>query len=327
MGESIMLILNQEDLLNAVTRNEIVDSVEQALRLYEEKNFHMPDRMHVDYGGNTLLLMPCFTQKSLGTKLVSLYPENEEKDLPILFGIMILNDGETGKPLAVLDGSALTALRTGAVGSVSIRHMTPEKVNTLGIVGAGVQGFHQSITACTQRDFKSIYVYDKFSEKADQLSEKLSKKLKDIEIIKARSAEELLKESEVVITATTSMEPVLPDDESLFLGKHIVGIGSYKPDMREFPKALYKNVKTMAVDTEHALMESGDLKVPLEKGWIQKNQIITLGKVITGKSPINYEEKGITVFKSVGMALFDLKVSEFIYQKARKKNLGSEVYF
>ncbi|HZX11460.1 MAG TPA: ornithine cyclodeaminase family protein, partial [Acidobacteriota bacterium] len=203
-----MLVLNQKDILNAVTRNEIVDSVEKALRMYEEKKFHMPDRMHVDYRGNTLLLMPCFTKKSMGTKLVSLYPQNEKKDLPVLFGVMVLNDGNTGKPLAVLDGSALTALRTGAVGSVSIRHMTSKKVSILGIVGAGVQGFHQTITACTQRDFKSVYVYDKFSEKSDQLIEKLLKKLKNIKVKKAKKAEELLEEAEVVITATTSTEPV-----------------------------------------------------------------------------------------------------------------------
>ena len=83
----------------------------------------------------------------------------------------------------------------------------------------------------------------------------------------------------------------------------------------------------MAVDTEHALKESGDLKVPLEEGWIQKNQILTLGKLINEKSPINHEGEGTTVFKSVGMALFDLVVSEFIYQKAREKGLGREVHF
>jgi ornithine cyclodeaminase len=205
--------------------------------------------------------------------------------------------------------------------------MTSNKVNTLGIVGAGVQGFHQTITACTQRDFKAVYVYDKFSEKAEQLRKKLFKRLKDIEIIKAKSSEELLKESEVVITATTSMEPVLPDQERLFLGKHVVGIGSYKPNMREFPKALFKNTKTIAVDTEHALIESGDLKVPLEKGWIQKNQILTIGKLISEKPLMNHKGEGTTVFKSVGMALFDLIVSELIYHKAREKGLGREVHF
>ncbi|MFW6140379.1 MAG: ornithine cyclodeaminase family protein [Acidobacteriota bacterium] len=322
-----MLILNQKDLMNAVTRNEIVDSVEQAVLMYERGDFHMPDRTQVDYKDNTLLLMPCFTKKSMGTKLVSLYPENEKKDIPVLFGVMILNDGESGRTLAVLDGSALTALRTGAVGSVSIRHMTSEKVKTLGVVGAGVQGFHQTLTACTQREFKIIYVYDCFSEKADRLKTKLSKSLNKVEVIKAKSPGELLSNSEVVITATTSMEPVLPDEEELFLGKHIVGIGSYKPNMREFPKALFKNIKTLAVDTKPALIESGDLKIPLEKGWIQKDKILTLGKVIMGKSLSDQKGEGITVFKSVGMALFDLVVSEFIYKKAREKGLGKEVHF
>jgi len=322
-----MLFLNQKDLQDAVTRNEIVDSVEQAMRMYEERNFHMPDRMHVDYQGNTLLLMPCFTKESMGTKLVSLYPENDKKGLPVLYGVMVLNDGKTGKPLAVMDGSALTALRTGAVGSVSLRYMTSENVKTLGVVGAGVQGFNQTLTACTQRKFKRVYVYDRFPEKASQLKEKLLKRLKDVRVIKPKNVEELLKNSEVVITATTSMKPVLPDDEKLLQGKHIVGIGSYKPDMREFPKALFENIGTLAVDTDHAVRESGDLKVPLEKGWIQRDQIITLGKMIIGETPIDHKGSSTTIFKSVGMALFDLKVSELIYQKAREKGLGQKVDF
>ncbi|MBS3818432.1 ornithine cyclodeaminase family protein [bacterium] len=322
-----MLILSQNDMLRAVSRNEIVDSVEKSMLLYEEKGFHMPERMHVDYKGNTLLLMPCFTEKSMGTKVVSLYPENAKKHIPVLFGVMVLSDGETGKPLALLNGSALTALRTAAVGSVSIRHMTSERVETLGIVGAGVQGFNQTISACTQRDFKTIYVYDKFSEKAESLGEKLTDTLKNIKVKKENSSEELLTKSDVVITATNSREPVLSDDENLFWGKHIVGIGSYKPDMREFPKALFKNIKRMVVDTEHAFVESGDLKVPVEKDWIRKDQIITMGKIISRKLAINFKGEKTTVFKSVGMALFDLVVSEFIYKNAREKGIGREVRF
>ncbi len=322
-----MLILNREDLLRSASREEIVDCVGKAALVYEEKNFHMPDRMSVDYGKNSLLLMPCFTEKSMGTKLVSLFPENEKKDLPVLFGVMVLNDGETGRPLAVLNGSALTALRTGAVGGAGIRHMTSKKVETLGIVGAGVQGFHQAVTACTQRPFKTVYVYDKFPDKAFRLCEKLSEVLKDQAVMEAKSSEELLTESDVVITATTSLEPVLPDDERLFIGKHIVGIGSYKPVMREFPKALYTHVRTMAVDTEYALVESGDVKMPLEKGWIRKDQIVTLGKIISGKVSVASGKEETTVFKSVGMALFDLVVSGFIYERAVKKGIGREVDF
>lgn len=322
-----MLILNQEDLLRAVSREEMVDCVEKAVLVYEEKDFNMPDRMCVEYGKNSLLLMPCFTEKSMGTKLVSLFPENEKKDLPVLFGVMVLNDGETGRPLAVLNGSALTALRTGAVGGAGIRHITSEKAKSLGIVGAGVQGFHQAVTACTQRPFKTVYVYDKFPEKAYQLCEKLSEVLKDIAVQEAKDSEELLAHSDVVITATTSSEPVLPDEPGLFLGKHIVGIGSYKPEMREFPKALYTHVRTMAVDTDYALVESGDVKVALEKGWIQKDQIVTLGKIISGKVHVTCGKEETTVFKSVGMALFDLIVSGFIYRRAVAKGIGREVVF
>jgi len=151
-----MLILNQEDLLRAVSREEMVDCVEKAVLVYEEKDFNMPDRMCVEYGKNSLLLMPCFTEKSMGTKLVSLFPENEKKDLPVLFGVMVLNDGETGRPLAVLNGSALTALRTGAVGGAGIRHITSEKAKSLGIVGAGVQKKRISCVRSYQRCLKTL---------------------------------------------------------------------------------------------------------------------------------------------------------------------------
>ncbi len=325
-----MLILDHKSMLEVVSRNELVNSVEQAVRMYEEGGFHMPDRTHIDYRGNTLLLMPCFTEKHMATKLVSLFPENKKRELPVLFGVMVLNDGNTGKPLAVLDGAALTALRTGAVGSVSIRHMASPHVKTLGIVGAGVQGFHQTLTACTQRDFETVYVYDLYTEKADQLCRKLAGILKGIQIKKTTGSEQLLRGSEVIITATTSREPVLPDKEEMYQGKHIVGIGSYKPDMREFPAALFKNIGTMVVDTDYAVEESGDLKIPLEKGWIQKEHIVTIGKVISGQISIKKGEpgeKGATVFKSVGMALFDLVVSEFIYRKAKEFGKGYEVKF
>jgi len=171
-----MLCLNENDILKAVSLEEVMEAVESALLLYEKKEFHMPMRMQVDYEGNTLLLMPAFTPKVFGTKLVSLFPKNTGKNIPVLKGTMILNDGETGEPLALLDAAALTALRTGAVGGVGVKYLTPSNVKALGVVGAGVQGFHQALFATEVRPFSEVFVYDINPARSRPLIELLLKK-------------------------------------------------------------------------------------------------------------------------------------------------------
>jgi len=320
-----MIYLTEKDILKAASIDEVLNAIETSMRIYEQKAFHMPQRMGVDYENNTLLLMPCFIKDCFGTKLVTLFPENPEKNVPVLNGIMVLNDAQTGIPLALLNGPALTALRTAAVGTVSISHMAPNKNKNLGIIGAGVQGFYQAWIACAGMKFKDVFVYDLYPEKITALEEKLSEMIPDVKIHQAVSVEELLENSQVVITATTSFEPVLPENEDLLAGRHFVGIGSYKPNMREFPQALFNLLKNVFVDTEHAVQESGDIIVPLQNNWLKREQIMTLGRfLIENKSPdeVNGET---TFFKSVGMALFDVCASKLIYEKAIQKGLGQEI--
>jgi ornithine cyclodeaminase len=320
-----MLCLSEHDILKAITLEEIMEAVESALLLYEKKEFHMPMRMHVDYSGNTLLLMPAFTPRVFSTKLVSLFPKNVENNIPVLKGTMILNDGETGEPLALLSAAALTALRTGAVGGVGVRYLAPGNVKALGVVGAGVQGFHQALFATEVRGFSEVFVYDTVPARSRFLIEKLSKKRTDLHMHAVETVERLVEKSDVIITATTAMDPVLPDEEELLKGKHFVGIGSYKPTMREFPNALFKHLERIYVDTEHAIEESGDLVIPLKNRWITQEQVLTLGKlIIQAKEGKEIHEK-TSFFKSVGMALFDLVVSDAIYRKAVDNNLGKEV--
>ncbi len=131
--------------------------------------------------------------------------------------------------------------------------------------------------------------------------------------------------SEVVVTATTSTTPVIPDDKKLIKGKHFIGIGSYQPDMRDFPDALFELLNTVLIDTGHATGESGDVRIPLETGMITEDQIVRIGRVINKEAEIDTSRT--TFFKSVGMALFDLLTAEMIYKKALEKGLGTEVAF
>jgi ornithine cyclodeaminase len=131
--------------------------------------------------------------------------------------------------------------------------------------------------------------------------------------------------SEVIITATTSETPVIPDDKNLLEGKHFIGMGSYKPAMREFPDSLFSLISEVIVDTPHAVMESGDLSIPLEKMLIDQSGIYTLGKLINHEHTV--DTGNTTFFKSVGMALFDLFTAKTVYKNALENGIGTEVDF
>jgi len=320
-----MIYLTESDILKAVSVNDVLDAIKASMCAYERREFHMPQRLHVDYQENTLLLMPCFIKDCFGTKLVTLFPRNMERNIPVLNGLMVLNDAQTGVPTALLNGSALTALRTAAVGAVSIRHLAPENAYSLGIVGAGVQAFYQAWVACAARNLTDIFVYDLHPEKTSALIKKLSQVIPDVRFHHTTCVWHLLKETQIVITATTSLEPVLPDREELLKGRHFVGIGSYKPSMREFPRALFNLLKVVYIDTDHALEESGDLIVPLQNNWIGKEQVMTLGRFLVENEGRGNVRQETTLFKSVGMALFDVCVSKLVYEKAIEKGLGQKI--
>jgi len=298
-----------------------MDAIEQAYAIELAGAYSMPPRIYIDHQENTLLYMPCFLENIFGTKFLSLFPGNATRNQPVINGVVMLNEAATGKPVAILDGAKVTAIRTGAVGGVAVRHTAPEQVDSLGLIGAGVQGFHQVLFACQARKITTVSVYDMSKEKTRICCEHLSNALPQISIKPAQSVEDLLVKSEIVITATPSQKPVLPDDENLLRNKCYIGIGSYKPDMREFPRALFHLIEQVLIDTEHGLEESGDLITPLDKGWIEKSQILKFGSYLTAKNRPGSGEK-TTLFKSVGMGLFDIVVSELIYRKALQKGIG-----
>nr|AGF93029.1 ornithine cyclodeaminase/mu-crystallin [uncultured organism] len=320
-----MLYLGRDEIFESVEVEELIDVIESSIELYESGNYKMPTRLHMDYSENTLLLMPSSAERSVGTKLVNLTPKNQEKEIPVIQGCYILNDTDSGKILSIMEGSSLTALRTGAVGSVAIKHMTPKSIDSLGVIGAGVQGFHQALFVLKIRDLTEVWVYDLDDTQMKEFRERLLKEKEDIDVYMADSSKELVKESEVVITTTTSSEPVIPDESDIIEGKHFIGIGSYKPNMREFSKAIFKEVQNVFIDTEDAIEETGDLVTPLEEGWINEEQIYTIGKLLNQEVGVN--PNSTTFFKSVGMALFDLVTANLIYKKAKELEKGKEIVF
>jgi ornithine cyclodeaminase len=317
-----MLYLNNKDIEEIVDKIDLIEILEKGFQMYGEKNYQMPERMHLNRDDDTILYMPCITKDIIGTKIISLFPKNKDKNLPVISGIMLLNDIDTGLPKGILDGSSITAYRTGALGATGIKHTTGRNCKNIGLIGPGVQGFHQLLLASKVRNIENIYIYGRNKENLKDFINRLKKKLPNINIRPADTSEELVKNSEIIITATPSESPVMPNNKELLKGKHIIAIGSYKYKMREIPDALYELIDEVYVDTELAIEESGDIIQPLEKGLINESQIKTLSEIMSKEKDF---AKKTTLFKCVGMALLDVVVAEAIFTTALELNKGTHI--
>ncbi|SFD88979.1 ornithine cyclodeaminase [Lentibacillus persicus] len=317
-----MLFLSEQTIKEAVSMKDVIDAIDATYEIYQSGKFQMPQRMQVKEGDNTLLLMPCFTGDAIGTKLVTIFPNNES--LPTLHGLVVLNDSETGDIQGILNGTILTGMRTGAIGGSGVRHLAKEDASSLAIIGTGVQGLYQAIAAVTERPINDIYLFNRSPEKIESFTKSLQEWIgKDVSINPCHTVEEALHEADIVITATTSNNPVLPDKQNLFENKLIIGVGSFQPTMREFPESVFKAADQVIVDTEHAIDESGDIATPIEKGWVDRESIITMSDLIANKAEVK-EDKTV-VLKTTGMALFDVVVANLMYRKAKEKGAGTKL--
>ncbi|GHN00569.1 ornithine cyclodeaminase [Cytophagales bacterium WSM2-2] len=320
-----MLVLSSEQIEKLLSLQQIMDAVEDSMRAYEDKSVLIPKRMHLDNGKNTLLCMPSWGKDFFGTKLVAVAPENANKNLPVTNGAMILNDSITGMPLALINASKLTALRTGAVGAIGIKYLTPENETSIGLIGCGVQGIHQILFACAVRPIKKVFYLNRPTTKIDEMTSFVKRHHADVTLLPCNSPEELLEKANIIIAATTSPTPVLPNEKTLLKNKHFISIGSYKPGMQELPDAVYQLAGELCIDSDFARQEVGDIINPLKLGFIAEENVYTIGTLVNRKRKLNVNET--TVFKSAGMALFDLYVAGAMYREAIRKNLGTEVAF
>lgn len=320
-----MLILDGDQMGSLLSLQQVITAVEQSMIAYERGEVMAPKRMHLDHENNTLLCMPSWGSRYFGTKLVTVMPGNKLKGLPVTNGTMLLNDGDTGVPLAILQASKLTALRTGALGAIGIKYMTPPDASSIGIIGCGVQGIHQAVFACAVRSISTIHYLHRTDEGTSRLISFVKNYFPEVVIERSNTADELLNKTNIVIAATTSSQPVLPDDEDKLRNKHVISIGSYKPSMQELPDAIYRLADKLFIDSEFARQETGDTINPVKKGLLKEDAIFTLGKLITQKVTVDVSKT--TVYKSAGMAIFDLFVAQAMYEQAIKMQIGTKVGF
>jgi ornithine cyclodeaminase/alanine dehydrogenase-like protein (mu-crystallin family) len=281
----------------------------------------VPTRQHLECGDKTLLCMPVIGATAFGVKLVSVVPGNASRGLPVTNGLMMLSDGQSGLPVAVLNAAALTALRTGAVGALALKCIAPADVDRVGIIGTGVQGTWQAIFACAVRPIRTVCFVARSPQSAQRFVTAVARRVPAVNLVQCKDADELLRECPVIIAATTSAEPVLPDQRALLEGKHFISVGSFRPAMQELPNAVYELAQCVVVDSDAARQEVGDLINPLAAGLLRKESVYHLAELVTGARSVDVGRT--TVFKGVGMALYDLYAASAFVAEAQRAARGT----
>lgn len=324
-------ILSRKDVQDAVSMPQAIDTVKQAFISLARNEVVLPLRTQVpvrEYEGVTLF-MPAYLPKieSLGAKIVSVFPRNLEYDKPTIHAFVIICDAKTGQPAAMMDGTFLTALRTGAASGIATDLLAREQAKTAAIIGAGTQGRTQLEAICCVRKIQKVMVYDKNLRAAETFSEEMQNRgdpiPRDISVV--TSSEKAIAEADVICTATTSSVPVF-EDSHLKPGVHINGVGSYTPQMQEIPEKTIVRAKVVVDSLTASLEEAGDLIIPIEKGLIDKTHIRgELGQVASGSLSVRETDEDITFFKSVGLAIQDVAVAELALREAASLGLGTDI--
>ncbi|MFC2023345.1 ornithine cyclodeaminase family protein [Chloroflexota bacterium] len=324
-------ILSGADVRRAVTMAEAIQTVREAYVQLAAGDALVPLRtpIPVDSYEGVTLFMPAYLASSnaLGAKIVSVFPGNAAQGLPTIHAAIIVVEAETGRPTALIDGTYLTALRTGAASGVATDLLARQDARVAAIFGAGAQARTQLEAICTVRSINKVWVYDTVFEAAVRFAEDMGTRGLPIptDISAAKSPKQAVQEADVVCTATTSTAPVF-DDADLKPGVHINGIGSYTPAMQEIPGETVARARVVVDSRSACLAEAGDLVVPLRLGLFDESGVYgQIGDIAAGRLAARSSSEEITFFKSVGVAVQDVSVAALVLRRAEELRLGVEV--
>lgn len=325
-----MLVLTGEDIRSVLTMKDAIAAVEEAFRQQALANVQMPVRtaVAVEKHGGLMLTMPAYIGgniDALGQKVVTVYPGNPEKHhLPTVLATMQLLDTETGECLAIMEGAALTAMRTGAASAVATKYLARTDSTHVAVFGAGVQAETQLEAIHQVASVHLAKVFDPVTQRAIDYSQRMSDRL-GMNVEHTRDPQETIRDSDIIICATTSDMPLFSGD-LLKSGTHINAIGSHTPEARELDTATVRRSKIVVDSLEAALREAGDLLIPLAEKAIKPDHIwAELGEIIAGHKKGRESDEEITLFKSVGIAIQDVSTAHVAYRKALEQGKGTVV--
>jgi alanine dehydrogenase len=323
------LYLTQEEVKQILDMKSTLEAVESGFREMGNDNIEMPPRVYLHFDKGVLIAMPAYMPglNAAGTKIVTVHPENKkEYDLPAVIARIILNDPTNGVPLAIMDGTYITALRTGAAGATGIKYLSREDSKVAGVCGLGVQGRSQVMGLMEVRpDLKTVKLYDIIPEARAVFAEEMKTLYPQVEFKTVDTAEEASKGSDIVITCTPSPEPFI-DGEWLKPGCHVSAIGADTGAKRELMTSVIERCDKLVVDFTPQAFVTGDFAKPKKEGVITEESIYAqLGEIVAGRKPGRESPDEVTLFKATGLAIQDVGTAYKVYQLAKAQSAGMEI--
>jgi len=323
-----VLLLSRAEIEGLITVREAIEAVEGAFRAKGLGKAQMPPKSYIyfDRYDGDFRVMPAYLEEqgAAGVKIVNAHPLNpKEYGLPTVMAVIVLLDPKTGAPLAIMDGTWITNIRTGAGGAVAAKYLARRDSHIVAMVGAGVQARTQLIALKEVLDIAEVRINDISAEKARQYAEEMGKQL-GVNVKAVGDTGRAVEGADVVVTTTPARKPILMNDW-VSEGMHINAIGADAPGKQELDPQILTRAKVVVDDVEQAI-HGGEVNVPLSEGVIARGDIYAdLGEVVTGKKPGRTSHEEITIFDSTGLAVQDIATDWVVYQKARKAGKGIEV--
>jgi ornithine cyclodeaminase len=303
-------VIGAEELRARLSMAQTIDALEAAFRTQDPVGG--PLRTHLETPAGSLLLMPAFGPAGVGVKLVTLTEGNRERALPLIHAVYVIFDAETQAPVAILDGSAITALRTAAVSALATRHLARADAGRLVVFGAGVQARSHVEAISAVRSVTELVVVSRSSGPAEALADEGRRR----GLAATVGDPGAVAEADLVCTCTTAEEPVF-DGSLLPPGVHVNAVGSYRPEARELDTETVRRASVVVETREVAFAEAGDLLIPIREGVIDAAHVVAeLADVVRGAA-VRRSPQDVTLFKSVGMAFEDLVVARAVVDAGR----------
>ncbi|MFQ3593665.1 MAG: ornithine cyclodeaminase family protein [Gemmataceae bacterium] len=314
------LYLTEDDVRDLLSMDLALEAVEAGLRKMALDEAHLIPRQRVVTDHAVLHSMGA-AAKSLGVMGTKIYSTTRKGHAQFL---VTLFDGKTGHLVALIQADFLGQMRTGAASGIATRVMADPQAAEIGIIGSGKQARTQVEAICKVRPIRRVSVYSPNTEHREAFARELSAQL-GIEVVPVSSAEEAVRGKPIVVTATTSRDPVLKG-EWLAPGTHINAIGSNMLGRSELDVETFRRCEVVIVDSkDQARTEAGDFQQAIEQGVLHWPEIQELGLVLLGRYPGRKRPEGITLFKSLGIAIEDVAVAGRVLQQARAKGRGQEL--
>ncbi len=311
-------ILSAADVREALPMSKAIAAMRHAYSQLSAGKAIAPPRQHITSDKGVTLIMPAYLPENseFGIKVVSVYDENPDINLPRITATVLVLDPVTGLPKAFMDGTSITAIRTGAGGGVAADLLARHNAKKVGLFGAGVQAKAQLQAVMNVRDITCVNLISRTQSSAQQLASEIATWDDAPEVNLTSSPQEVVKDADIVICATTSASPLF-DGNDLKAGTHITAVGTFVPEKREVDTTTIRRADRIVVDSREACSEeAGELIIPNIEADAE------IGEIVNGNKPGRQADDEITFFKSVGVAVQDAVAAAAVLKEAEKKDLG-----